>query len=192
MKRLAVSLLFAATCMVGCGAPPVVAPQMMAANQTQSQSLIGWWGESGKQRAVWTFAKEEGRAIQYVADENGSRMEAPLRDDEMHLLGSLLTLGPSGAKIIGSRDLPDGVYRKAVRHMKLFRRQNATRDTSQTVNFVRQIGPDGKPLAYAVRGYFGYQAFYSLQGRFLVAFAVDRPQGPSGSAPAPEDMEPDE
>lgn len=192
MKRLAVSLSLAATCLVGCGAPPMAAPMMANANATQSQFLIGWWGESGKQRALRTFAKEEGRPLQYAIDENGSRMEAPLRDDEMRLLGALLTLGPGTAKPVVKRDLPNGVYRKAIRHMKLFRRQKATKDTSQTVTFLRQIAPDGKPMAYTVLGRNGYQAFYSLQGKFLVAFAVDRSPGFGDMAPAPEDLEPDE
>jgi hypothetical protein len=192
MKRLVAGML-AAVVVSACGAPTlgmVAAPR--AQPNVQSESLFGWWGENGRQRALDKFSKEEARRINMIEDARGSRLEAKLSPSESALLSKLLSIGAGGQKSIERSQLIDGLKRKAIRHLKLFRRQKMTQDSSRTLNFFK-IADAGKTLAYSADTKNGYQAFYTDKGRLIVAFVAAQAATMAVDAvPPPEDAEPDE
>jgi hypothetical protein len=184
--------MLTATFVSACGAPVRGVATLVTPQATQAQSLFGWWGESGKKRALEAFSKEEGRTISLLNDERGSRLSAKLAPAESDLLGKLLSVGASGQKTIERRDLIDGLKRKAIRHLKLLRRQKLTQDSSRTLVFHR-IADGGKTLAFSAETKNGYQAFYSDKGRLLVAFVAAQAAAMAADpVPPPEDAEPDQ
>jgi hypothetical protein len=192
MKRLVAGML-SAMVVSACGAPTlrmVAAPG--ASQAVQAESLFGWWGENGRRRALDKFSKEEARKITMIEDARGSRLEAKLSPNESALLSKLLSVGAGGQKSIERSQLIDGLKRKAIRHLKLFRRQKKTQDSSRTLNFFN-IAEAGTTLAYSAETKNGYQAFYTEKGRLIVAFvAAQASTMAADSVAPPEDAEPDE
>jgi hypothetical protein len=182
--------MLAAVVVSACGAPTFQMAAPVVPQATQAQSLFGWWGENGKERALNTFSKEEGRRITMVKEDRGTHLEAKLAPTESELLTKLLSVG--AGKTVERRDLVDGLKRKAIRHLKLFRRQKLTQDSSRTLNFMR-ISEGGKTIAFSAETKNGYQAFYNEKGRLLVAFVSAKAATMAADPVAPpEDAEPDE
>lgn len=191
MQRLLAGIM-AASIISACGAPVMRMATPIVPQATEAQSLFGWWGENGKNRALNTFSKEEGRRITMANDVQGTRLEAKLAPSESELLSKLLSVGASGQKAIERSQLIDGLKRKAIRHLKLFRRQKLTQDSSRTLTFFR-VSDAGKTLAYTAETKNGYHAFYTDKGRLLVAFVSEKASTMAADpVPPPEDSEPDE
>ncbi|MBC7543408.1 MAG: hypothetical protein H7338_11825 [Candidatus Sericytochromatia bacterium] len=171
-----------------CGTPALMSLST-SAPVVQAESLFGWWGESGKARALDKFSQEEGRRIAFIKDDRGARLEAKLSPTESAILTKVLTLGVVAQKKLANKEIVDGLHRKAVRHLKLMRRQKLTHDSSRSIGFAK-IEEGKKILAYVVSSPKGYQAMYTDKGRLLVSFLTS--EGAQDPIAPPEDAEADD
>ena len=199
MQRRMMASLVLAVMLSGCGAGPV-ARLAVAPPATQAQSWLGglgWYGEDGLRRATATFSKEEGRKVAFTNAENGGRLSVELTPAENDILMKIVQGSPDGQKKVNPGDVPYALYTRAVRHLKLLRRQGETNDWSISLKFSYTLGPDKKPVAMCVRTKNGYQAYYTLPaGKLMMAWAYHKgrvlPAENAGVQGIPEDKQPDE
>ncbi len=153
--------------------------------------LWTWWGISGRELALRTFAKEEGRLIEWFQYPSGwTSMRAALMPTEV--LGAIaLADSPFYNRTPTSyKFLPDVVQDHSKRHLKIFRRQDVVNLRSNRLGYylVQRIG------STAIAGYIAraeyntdrYIAYYDGAGRFLWSYGTNYPAYGSYGSPSPD------
>jgi hypothetical protein len=194
MQRLLAGML-AASFISACGAPvmgvgTMVAPQ--AVQGVQSASVFGWHGASGLRRALDTFSKEEGRQVTLVKEARVTLLNVALSPDDEARLSRAMMAGLSGPAVILEKNLPAGIQKKALRHLKLMRHQKHTDDYSWTV-WTNRLVDNGQTIGYMMQSARGYQALYSDKGKLLSVMVIPKEPAfpiPNANGRPPEDAEP--
>jgi hypothetical protein len=155
--------------------------------------LFTWFGLSGRERALRTFTREEGRPIGWEPAQGGWTALRPYLTPMESLMALAIAAGPLHTRTpVQYSWMPRQWRSNTTRHLKLYRRQNVVELRSRDLAFYAVY-----PLfSTAVAGYIAraesgadkYVAYYDHGGRLWGAYGTST--ATAGSQPAPAAVAP--